>query len=67
MTGYQASLTQRDIDALCQFARAAWRTAPRSCRRVAVVWRQKGFVARHTGFRLIIDDTKGQPVACVWE
>ena len=66
MMGYQASLTQRDIDALCQFARSAWRTAPQLCRRVAFVWRQKCFVARPTGFRLMIDDSLGHPVACVW-
>jgi hypothetical protein len=66
MTQYQASLTQQNIDALCRTARHAWRTAPRSRRRVSFVWRRKRFVTRHTSFRLIIDEVNGHPVACHW-
>ena len=67
MTPFQHRLMQTDVNDLCATARTAWRHAPGARRRVAFVWRHKRFVARHTSFRLVIDETNGRPVACCWE
>ena len=57
------SLSQAEVDELCQTAIRAWRQAPGSARRVYFVWQGKRYVARHTSFRLIIDTVQGEPVA----
>jgi len=67
LTAYQRTLSQGDVDALCRAARLAWRQASRSARQVSFVWRHKRFVARHTSFRLLVDEANGQPVAYIWD
>jgi len=61
------SLTQAQVDALCQAAVRAWRQAPGSARRVHFVWQGKRYVVRHTSFRVIVSLTNGTAIASAYD
>jgi hypothetical protein len=60
------SLSQDAVNALCAAGLTAWRRASGRTRVVHFRWHGRAYQARHTSFRLVVDDGRGQPLCWRW-
>ena len=60
----QQGLTPDDVTSLCNAADAAWNRASNSAKKVKFEWRNKHYQSRLTNFRILVETSKGVPVAC---
>lgn len=60
-------LTSAEVTELCSAGYDAWNKLGPHKKLASFKWRGERYVARHTGFRLCIDNAAGQPVVCRWE
>jgi hypothetical protein len=64
LTPLQRSLTPADVRALCDAAQREWSHFGRSKKSIRFRWRGRIYKSRWTNFRMLIETTSGEPVAC---
>jgi hypothetical protein len=61
------NLSPAEVTELCTAGYAAWDKLGPKQSEAWFTWRRRRYVAKHTGFRLTVDNEKGEPVACRYD